>query len=112
MFRCCLSPRLTSSLAALQPDILWPVCEVVCYPCHQVLLHLQNQELLSKAGLLYSFKGTGEVKEHDPHRVLRSIHVHISSVKQMDDGIPHTDASLISKLQRVRAAANKDPEVL
>lgn len=36
--------------AALQPDILRPFSEVVCDPCHKVLVHLHHRELLSQLG--------------------------------------------------------------
>ena len=39
--------------AALQPDIMWPVCEVLFNPYHQVLVHLHHQELLSQVGWLF-----------------------------------------------------------
>ena len=79
--------------AVSQPDILWPVCEVVYNPCHQVLLDLHHWELLSQPGWL------------DCVVILSVI---LSSVKQTDDGILHV--SLVRKLQWVQAVAHQGPD--
>ena len=43
------------------------VCQVVCNPCHKVLVHLHHSELQGPPLGLDSVEGTGEVKEHDPY---------------------------------------------
>ena len=80
-----LFPGGVPVLLVTTSDIPLPVCEVVCYPCHQVLVHLHLGELLSLTEQLYGVKSTGTVIKHDPHCALQPIQVCISSVKQTDD---------------------------
>ena len=58
-----------------------------------------------------SVEKTGEIKEHDPHSASGLLQVRQSSVQEEDDGVVHSDAGLICKLERVHKRTHQRAEM-
>ena len=85
----------------LQPDVLWPVSEVIFDPVHQIGVHSHPVQFALKYRGLDGIKGTGEVQEENPHCAALLIQFGVSSVSRVEDGILHTNIWLVRKLQAV-----------
>ena len=69
-------------------------CEVSVHPC--------EFQLVPQKCRLYGDESTGAIKEHDPYGASRLLHVRQWSVQEEDDGVIHSNARLIGKLEWVR----------
>ena len=85
--------------AVLSPHILWPVGEVV------------QLQLVPQKCRLYGLESTGEIKEHDPHSAFRLFQMWQWSVQEKDDGVVHSDARLLCKLEWVHKRTHQSVEM-
>ena len=69
--------------------MLWTVGEVVEYPGGEVVIHPRDLQLVSQE--MDGVEGTGEIKEHDPHRAPSLLQVGEGPLQEVDDGVIHPD---------------------